>query len=116
MRKFFWCLFKWFKNYPHSEDLDNLVRKCIWLIENCEGVSVTIDQYKIYITSASTKIELWNANKFYAWLKHGYVNGRHFGNVSASNKVMWDFKECLKKHGHDIYVKEQEIDISDVKC
>lgn len=119
MKKFFWCLFR-FNNYKISQDLNALIYKCIWLLDNCPNVSVKIDHYEIRITTSSTCITLWNANKFYAWLARGSVNGREYTNAGASAKALYDFKECLKKHGYDIYVQDPDeivnIRIDDIKC
>ena len=119
MKRFFWKLFK-SKNYVESEELTNLVYKCIDLIENCPNVTVSIRQYQININTSSSSIELWNENKFNAWLSRGSVNGRAFKDLSPSWDALYDFKVFLKKKGYDIYVTDEplygKIRIDDVKC
>ena len=119
MKRFFWKLFKTM-NYEESQDLTDLVYKCIWLIKNCPNVTVRIEQYRMNITTSSSSIELWNENKFHAWLCQGEVNGRKFKDIRPSLDAMYDFKVFLKKQGYDIYVKNpplyDKIRIDDVKC
>jgi hypothetical protein len=120
MKKFFWCLFLGSMNHAKNSGLTDLVYKCIDIIDNCPNASVYISQYYIKINTSSSRIELWNENKFYAWLHRGHVNGRYFSNISPSKEAIYDFKECLKRHGYDIYVKNivpsEMVDINDVKC
>lgn len=122
IRKIIWCAFH-YRIYKANKDLTALIRKCIWLIENYPNVKVCIFEHDIRIDTSSTSIELWNANKFYGWLSSGHVNGRKFDEIMPSLSAMYDFKECLKKHGHNIYAKDKPkepptktIDISDISC
>ena len=117
MKRFFWKLFK-STNYVENKDLTALIYKCIGLIENCPNVIVKIDQHIIYITTSSSRITLWNENKFYAWLSKGSVNGRLFEDICPSLDALYDFKVFLKKKGYNIYIKNPPIKvrIDDVKC
>jgi hypothetical protein len=107
-------------NYKESQDMTDLIYKCIWLINNCPNVTVKVEQYSIYINTSSSSIELWNENKFYVWLSQGYVNGRKFKDTRPSLNAMYDFKVLLKKKGFDIYVQNpplyDKVRIDDVKC
>lgn len=120
IQEFLWCLFRIRGNYPVSSNLNVLIYRCIWLLDTCPNVSVEIDYFHIRISTSSTKIELWNANKFYAWLSSGCVNGRSYDKVGASARACYEFKECLKRHGYNIYVKRPDTDdgirVDDVKC
>jgi len=106
------------RNYDESKDLTDLVYRCIWLIENCPNVTVEITQYYLIIKTSTSHIQLWNENKFYAWLCRGTVNGRNYDRLSPSLDAMYDFKNYLEEKGYNIYVpqKPDAIDLQDVKC
>jgi hypothetical protein len=118
MKKFLWVFFKFYRSRPISEDANNLIKKCIHLLDNCQNVIVEIDYYDITIKTSSSVIKLWNANKWYAWLSRGSVNYRVFTDSMPSYSIMYDFKESLKRHGHNPHVKQPKeiILINDVKC
>lgn len=122
MKKFLWCLWQstCLHNYEADKQVDELVYRSISLIDNCPNVTVEVDEYYITIKTFSTTIMLWNANKWYAWLSSGYVNGKRYRGMRASNTAMYDLKTCLKKHGFNIYVKtpdpEKTIIFNDIKC
>lgn len=112
-----WFLFT-YNIYKVNDSLTDLIYKCIWIIENCEDSTVHIDEYYINIKTSSSTIELWNENKWYAWLTKGSVNGRGFDDIAPSKLSKYLFKECLKKHGYNIFptAEKLQIDISDIKC
>lgn len=118
--KVLWCCRIWHMNYEHNKSIDELLYRCIDLIENCPVVKVKIDYYYISIHTSSTKIEIWNANKYFAWCSSGCVNGREFNDVSPSRSAMYDFKSCLKRNGYNIHQPENgiypAIILKDVKC
>lgn len=88
------------------------------MIENCPHAVVEIDYHYITITTSTSTIKLWNANKFYAWISSGTVNGRGFSGCMPSREVSYEFMVFLKKRGHNIFQKEAQksISVSDVKC
>lgn len=110
------------KSYPRdsrlSPELTALVYKCVQLIETCHTTKVEIDYYNLVISTANSKIIFWNANKYYAWLCSGSINGRHFSGIQPSVEAAFALKECLRKHGYNIHAPEerQKIYILDVKC
>lgn len=118
IHRFFWCSLRWIRNDRTDDGLSDLLYRCIDLIENCPSVEVDIKQHYITIKTSSSNIRLWNENKFYAWLSSGSVNGRFFNFIMPSRKSSFDFKECLRRHGYNIYVKDPTtiVTISDVKC
>lgn len=119
IKRFIWKMFK-VRNYEEDKQLTNLIYRCIDLIENCPNVRVSIDYYDIVITTNSCEVVLWNANKYYAWLCRGSINGRTFDSISPSLNAMYDFKHTLNKKGYNVHVKKHtykpSIYINDVNC
>lgn len=106
MRKLLFRMWVLFLNHKIEASLTATVYKAISLIENCPSVKVEITYHNIKIQTSSTTINFWNANKFYAWLQSGDINGVRYRGISPSRSAMFDFKECLKKRGYNIYVPE----------
>lgn len=99
LKRFFWCLFHR-SLYKTDLSLTILLYKLIPLIDS-NLLQVSVDPFHLFITSDKFIIQLWNENKWYAWLSNGQVNGDRFQNLMPSLKSMYDFKECLKRNGFD---------------
>jgi hypothetical protein len=63
------------------------------------------------INTKKSTVKLWNANKFHAWLSSGNVNGNRYTDMMPSKSVMYDFKECLRVRGYNIYKPMYEYTI-----
>lgn len=116
LEKIIWCIFK-VPLYKVREDSDALIRKCIDLINTCPDIKVTVGFYYIELETKTTHIRLWNANKWYAWLHRGYVNGREFTQSMPKRGTAYDFKRLLETKGYNLFPSEpHQIRIDDVGC
>jgi hypothetical protein len=118
MKKLIWCILRVIRDEKTNQDITALVYKAIYIIENCKDVRVSINYYNIKIETKKSVIEFWNANKYYAWLCSGSVNGKGFFGGMPSRSAMYDFKKCLKKHVYNIHQKlpELTINLSEISC
>lgn len=116
LEKIIWCAFRP-ALYDIKEDSDALIRKCIELVNTCPDIKVTVGFYYIELQTKTTDIKLWNANKWYAWLNRGSVNGRAFTNSMPKRGTAYDFKKILQTKGYDLFPSEpHRIRIDDVGC
>jgi hypothetical protein len=120
LRKAVFILWDVLPNDKEDKPLTQIIYKLIDIIDNCKGASVSINWHSIDISNEHFNVRLWNANKFYAWCSLGNINDISFDNIRPSRAAMFDFKECLKRNGHNIYIKKPNyalpFDTSSIIC
>lgn len=118
MRKFFWCLWYHLGLYEKSDDLTETIKRIVTLIETCPEVEVKVSYFNINVKTKSQSFELWNANKYYAWLQCGTINGRAYSYLRPSTEAKYLLRKCLLKRGLNLNPPSpiRKLNIPEIKC
>lgn len=81
-------------NYPIDDYLDNILRRAI----DSGIISITTeDGYYITISFRNgSTAELWNENRYYAWLSRGNVDNYHYDGARPKKSTMRKLRKAMK--------------------
>lgn len=107
-KRLFVLVNSFFSLTPENRTLTELIYTLIDAIDNGTA-TVKIDAFKIAIQTPNIEVYLSNLHRFTDWLSAGIVNDEKYSNIRPSHAAIYDFKECLKKHGYYIYLNWEDV-------
>lgn len=84
-----------------DDEADNFILKIIDALNTGEATVTEINNFYITVLTADRVVELWNGNKYYAWLSraddvtHNYFGDKIYSNVRPRRSTMRKLVDAL---------------------